>query len=433
MNPVNAPRMNGGGLKANTALARRRRRVTWMAFIVGVASLVAIPVGSVVAWRAVRDSRAAQEVVSLPLRTIPSTPTAIFATVDERNALSALNVLALSPDGKGGTVMIVPLNIVVPGQEEDGLKTVSQLFSEEGEAGLKAGIENITNSQIDLVSINDVDDTGDLLARAGTILADFVTDVTDSELNIVTVIAEAGENRFAPIQAAAVLASLDTRQVDSQRTPIIRAIWDGISNAVATGRLGATPASVIPDVGAQVPGDMMGYMSALFAGPLNVWQIDAIPINSLRKNPESLDVYEYDPGQVISVMASMAPSAMVAVFPTLNVALNSPYPDIEVTRSGAERLLYMAANVVLVRQVGEAPPPVTVVRYFDETDRALAENLSLMLGEIEFEKAGEGIEGVDIQVILGESFLSFLQTGPAPDPDIDPETLITTTTAVAAS
>lgn len=415
-------------MNSTTALAQRRRRATWIAFAVGVASFIAIPVGSVVAWRAVRDSRAAQEVVSLPLRTIPSTPTAIFATVDERNALSALTVLALAPDGAGGTVMIMPLNIVVPGQEEGGLKTISDVFTEEGEEGLKAAIENITNSQIDLVSVNDVDDTGDLLARVGTIIADFVNDITDSELNIVTVIAEAGENRFAPIQAAAVLASLDTRQVDSEHTPNIRAIWDGIQKAVAMGRLGATPAIVVPDVGAQVPADMMNYMSALFSGQINIWQIDALPINSLRKNPDSLDVYEYDPGQVISVMASMAPSAMVAVFATLNVSLSSPYPDIEVTRSATERLLYMAANVVLVRQVGDVPPPVTVIRYFDETDRALSENLSLMLGEIVFEKATEGIEGVDIQVILGESFLTFLKTGPAPDPDIDPETLMTTTT-----
>lgn len=424
--------MNSMNMRPMNALAERRRRVTWTAFMVGVASFLAIPVGSVVAWRAVRDSRAAEEVVSLPLRTIPSTPTAIFATVDERNVLSALSVLALGPDGAGGTVMIVPLNIVVPGQEIGGLKTISQVFSEEGEEGLKLAIENITNSQIDLVSVNDVDDTGDLLARVGTIIADFVTDITDSELNIITVIAEAGENRFAPIQAAAVLASLDTRQVDSQRTPQIRAIWDGVQKAVASGRLGAEPVGVIPDVGAQVPVDMMTFMSGLFAGPINIWQIDAIAINSLRKNPESLDVYEYDPGEVISVMASMAPSAMVAVFPTLNVSLNSPYPDVEVTRSATERLLYMAANVMLVRQVGDVPPPVTIIRYFDETDRALSENLSLMLGEIIFEKATEGIEGVDIQVILGESFLQFLKTGPAPDPDIDPETLMTTTTAVAA-
>ena len=416
-----------------SALVQRRRRITWTAFAVGFASMLAIPIGSVVAWRAVRDSRAAEEVVSLPLRTIPSTPTAIFATVDERNVLSALQVLALAPDGAGGTVMILPLNIVVPGQEEGGLKTISQVYSEEGPEGLKLAIENITNSQIDIVSVNDVDDTGDLLARAGTIIADFVTDVTDSELNIVTVIADAGENRFAPIQAAAVLASLDTRQADIQRTPFVRAIWDGIQAAVAAGRLGATPATVIPDVGAQLPADMMSYMSALFAGPINIWQIDAIAINSLRKNPESLDVYEYDPGQVISVMASMAPSAMVAVFPTLNIALSSPYPDVEVTRNATERLLYMAANVVLVRQVGDAPPPVTVIRYYDETDRALSENLSLMLGEIVFEKATEGVEGVDIQVILGESFLEFLKTGPAPDPEIDPETLMSTTTTVASS
>jgi hypothetical protein len=177
----------------------------------------------------------------------------------------------------------------------------------------------------------------------------------------------------------------------------------------------------------------MTFMSAMFSGPMTVWQIAATPLDTFESNPEGLDVYEYDAGEVILVMASMAPSAMVAVFPTLNVQFDSPYPDLEVSRQASLRLLYMATNVMLVRQITDTPPPVTIVRYSDEMDRTIAESLSLMLGELVFERATEGVEGIDIQIILGDSFLEFLKSGAKPDPDIDPQDLLATTAPTTTS
>lgn len=158
-------------------------------------------------------------------------------------------------------------------------------------------------------------------------------------------------------------------------------------------------------------------------------------MDDFDSNPEGLDVYEYDAGEAVMVMASMAPSAMVAVFPTLNVHVDSPYADIEVSRQASLRLLYMATNVMLMRQVTDPPPPVTIVRYSDEMDKTIAESLSLMLGELVFERATEGVEGIDIQIILGDSFVEFMKTGAKPDPNIDPQDLISasTTTSPAAS
>ena len=409
------------------ALWERRRRNTWVAFITGLVVLLLLPVSSVVAWRAVRDSRAAQGVVSLPVRTVPTTPTSIFAVVDERDRLSALSVLAIDTDGAGGSVMIIPVQVAIAGTPEGEPRSLSQVYTEEGGEGLQRAVQNMTNSQIDLLSVTNVDDTGALIARAGTVDVNFLENVTDSEQEVISLIAAKGKNSFSPIEAAAVLAALNVDIEDQQRTPAIRTLWDGIATAVGEGKLGATPVPVVADVGAQVPVDMMSFMSAMFSGPMTVWQIAATPIDSFDDNPEGLDIYEYDAGEVIMVMASMAPSSMVAVFPTLNVHFDSPYPDLEVSRQASLRLLYMATNVMLVRQITDTPPPVTIVRYSDEMDKTLAESLSLMLGELVFERATEGVEGVDIQIILGDSFLEFLKTGAKPDPNIDPQDLLTTT------
>jgi|GEM_PF-801625 len=420
-------------MNASMSLRERRRRSTRVAFTAGMVVLVLLPITSVVAWRAVRDSRAAQEVVALPLRTIPVTPTALFAVLDNEDRLSALSILAVDVDGAGGGVMVIPVNVAVPGTPEGEPKPLSQVFADEGADGLHQAVQNMTNSQIDLVSVTSVDDTGALIARAGTVEVNFLDNVTDSEQEVTSLIAEKGPNSFSPIEAAEVLSALDLKIEDQRRTPAIRAIWDGIATAVGTGKLGATPAVSSPEVGVQVPVDMMTFMSAMFSGPITVWQLTVTPMDDYESNPEGLDVYEYDAGEAVMVMASMAPSAMVAVFPTLNVHVDSPYADVELSRQASLRLLYMATNVMLMRQVTDPPPLVTIIRYSDEMDKTIAESLSLMLGELVFERAAEGVEGIDIQIILGESFVEFTKSGAKPDPNIDPQDLISTSTTLVSS
>jgi len=224
------------------------------------------------------------------------------------------------------------------------------------------------------------------------------------------------------------LAARDISSDEAGRYPSIKATWEGISAAVGGGRPGAVPAVVIPDVGAQSPADMPAFMSALFAGPINIWQIDTERIIDAERNPKDIDVYRYNAGEVVMVMASVAPSAMVAVLPTLTVQVDSPFDDSAVTQDSVFRILYMGTNVVLVRVVASVPPPVTVIKYSDEMDRAIAEPLTTMLGEVVFEKATERVDGVDIQIVLGDSFVSFMSDGAKPDPSIDPQDLVAPTT-----
>ncbi len=406
-----------------TTLKQRRRRQTWVAFGAGILVLALLPVSVVVAWRAIRDSKAAQEVVALPSRELPTTPTAILAVTDEQNFLTSLSIVALTPEGAGGTVMILPVGFMLPGQPAGQPKRLADVYGSDGVDALKAAVESVTNSQIDLIAVNGVEATAELIARAGTTSPTYAADVTDTEADATRIVATAGANEFTPIQAAQVLASRDVAQIESARVPNVKATWDAIVASIGAGVIGAVPAAVIPDVGAQTPTDMPTFMSALFSGPIKVWQFGFERITDAEQNPQDIDVYGFNAGELVMVMASVAPSAMVAVFPTLSVQIDSPFADIAVTQDATFRMLYMGTNVILVRQVTSTPPPITVIKYSDEMDRAMAEPLTTMFGDIVFEKATERVEGIDVQVILGDSFVNFLATGAKPDPNVNPEDL----------
>ncbi len=410
------------------SLLQQRRRQTMLNFGAGLIVLALLPITGVVAWRAIRDSNAAQGVISLPSRAVPLTPTAIFAVTDEENFLTSLTVMALTPQGAGGTVMVIPVGALVGGRPVGKPQRLADVYGSDGVEALQNAVEAMTNSQIDQITVNGVDGTAELLARVGTVNATFSTDVTDTESEISDVIAEKGSVDLTPMEMAAVLAARDISGDEAGRYPSIKATWEGISAAVGSGRPGAVPAVVIPDVGAQSPADMPAFISALFAGPINIWQIDTERIIDAERNPKDIDVYRYNAGEVVMVMASVAPSAMVAVLPTLTVQVDSPFDDSTVTQDSVFRILYMGTNVVLVRVVASVPPPVTIIRYSDEMDRAIAEPLTTMLGEVVFEKATERVDGVDIQIVLGDSFVTFMSDGAKPDPNIAPQDLVAPTT-----
>ena len=410
------------------SLLQQRRRQTMLNFGAGLIVLALLPITGVVAWRAIRDSNAAQGVISLPSRAVPLTPTAIFAVTDEENFLTSLAVMALTPQGAGGTVMVIPVGALVGGRPVGKPQRLADVYGSDGVEALQNAVEAMTNSQIDQITVNGVDGTAELLARVGTVNATFSSDVTDTESEISDVIAEKGSVNLAPMEMSAVLAARDISGDEAGRYPSIKATWEGISAAVGSGRPGAVPAVVIPDVGAQSPADMPAFMSALFAGPINIWQIDTERIIDAERNPKDIDVYRYNAGEVVMVMASVAPSAMVAVLPTLTVQVDSPFDDSAVTQDSVFRILYMGTNVVLVRVVASVPPPVTIIKYSDEMDRAIAEPLTTMLGDVVFEKATERVDGVDIQIVLGDSFVTFMSDGAKPDPSIDPQDLVAKTT-----
>ena len=390
-------------------LKSQRRQRTIVAFVAGVLVLALLPVSGVIAWRAVRDSRAAEAVVSLPTIAVPTTPTAILATTDEQNYLASISILTLAPNGAGGTVLSLPVGMTMNGRPEGDPQRLADVYGSDGIDALKLAVESQTNTQIDLIAVEPERGTGDLIARAGSIDVTYGTDVLDYDDGEMRIVGKAGPNTFTPLQAAAVLAARDPERPENTRLPDVRTTWEAVAKAVGAGKIGTVPATVIQDVGAQVPADMASFMSALFAGPVRVWQIGHQLITDTERNPDGLDLYGFDFGEVIMVLASVAPSAMVPALPTISLQVDSPYDDPAVTSEAVLRLIYMGANVMLVRTISDPPLAETTIRYSDAAERGLAEPLTILLGDIAWEDATERVAGIDLQVTLGDSFVSFLE------------------------
>ena len=86
--------------------------------------------------------------------------------------------------------------------------------------------------------------------------------------------------------------------------------------------------------------------------------------------------------------------------------------------------LCLITNILLISNIASAQ--VSVVESAFETAESKGFSGVLLLaidGKVVFEKATERVEGIDVQVILGDSFVNFLATGAKPDPNINPEDL----------
>ena len=98
-----------------------------------------------------------------------------------------------------------------------------------------------------------------------------------------------------------------------------------------------------------MPADMGAFLSALWGGTVTVWQLSATPA-SATDNPTGEDLLNVDLAEAVMVMATIAPSAVSAVLQGASVQIDSAFTDWRVTRAAVAVLIYIGANVLLVRQ-----------------------------------------------------------------------------------
>ena len=144
------------------------------------------------------------------------------------------------------------------------------------------------------------------------------------------------------------------------------------------------------------------------AGQMRVWQFDYELLVDAARNPAGLDLYGLDGGEVIMVLASVAPSSLSVATNNVSFLVDSPFADPAITKEAVLRLAYVGANVLLVREIDGPPSARTLVRYNDDLVRADVESAEVILGPLEFERTDETIERINAHLILGEDFKAFL-------------------------
>ena len=225
-----------------------------------------------------------------------------------------------------------------------------------------------------------------------------------------------GTQTLTPDQMTLTLMAQKLGEPELTRLPRIKSLWAGIASAVGTGlppeQLQLSPTST-PN---EVPTDIGTFMRRVFAGPVQVWQLSAQPLSG-AENPALLDLYALDRFEVLMIMASVAPSSLSLPSGSLAIQVDSSLNDANITRAVVERLNYIGASVVLIRELTDTPPQQTVFRYSDKAMVELAKvGLEAVLGALKYQQLKKPVEGISAQIVIGQDFVNFLGSSPALPP-----------------
>lgn len=370
-----------------TALRAVRRRNTLVALAAGVAALALVPVAAVVGGAAISSSTAAVNVGDDALLEIPPTPVGALATVDGAGALSSITAFALSPSGAGGTVLSVPVGSRVRAGGVNGASLgavggvrLADVYGTEGAEVFQRELSGLLNTSLAFVEVLSGELAGDLLEASG--------------------LPSGSVDRIVEVMQPPSAESTDLADVvepaEQQRWSEVGEAWTQAVESFATSNATGSASPV-------EPGDLRALMSAVFDGTVAYHQFALTPVLSSEGNPEGLDLYDLDRSEVVLVMASVAPSAVVAANPSVSVQIDSGF-DFVVTKRAVASLLFVGANVLLVRQVDEPPPQVTQVKTSVRLSTKEVVAFEKLFGPIEVSSAEQQVEGIDVQIRLGTAF-----------------------------
>lgn len=396
-----------------SAIPSRRRRRAIAAVVTGLVGLVLLPSGLVVGANSLLNETGGNSVDDAPTTKIPVTPTALVAVTNTRNEVAALAMLAVDPAGKGGSIVSIPVGANAEIPKSGTIHRIADSYASGGMDALRADVEGLLNVSFNLVDDVNAAELGTLLQVFGDVNANLPAPVLDTAADGTAVpVLEAGSATLTPAQVAAGLASSQTGVAESTRWPSVKELWSAVAASAGTDPVSppATSDAATDETAAEVeePADLAGYVAALAAGKVQVWQLAATLLTDPTRNPGNADLYEIDGGEVIMVMASIAPSAIALVSNSIAIMIDTPYDDSALVREAVLRLAYVGANVAVVRTVDAAPAKETTVFYNDVMVRVDVEGYASLLGTMAFVETEEVIEGVNARIVLGEDFREFI-------------------------
>lgn len=391
--------------------------------------MVLLPSGLVVGANSLLNETGGNSVDDSSATKIPVTPTALVAVINSRNEVASLVMLAVDPSGRGGSIVSIPVGASAEIPKSGTIHRIADSYATGGMSALRADVEGLLNVSFNFADDVDAAELAVYLQGFGDRPVNLPAPVLDTAADGEAVpVLSAGSATLTPLKIAAGLASSQTGVAESTRLPTVKELWAAVAAGAGTTAAGlGTAGSAVTDLAAPAdetaePADLFGFFGALQQGQVQVWQFAAVLITEPTRNPGNLDLYEIDGGEVIMVMASIAPSAIALVSNSIAIMIDTPYDDSDLVREAVLRLAYVGANVAVVRTVNQVPTKETTVYYGESIVRADVEGYSTLLGTMSFVKTDETIEGVNARIVLGEDFREFIGSAAG-------RTIATTTTS----
>jgi hypothetical protein len=402
-----------------TTSAQRRRRSTVIA--VAVTVVVLIVAGGITALGAatLANSRAGRNATAdeLPIVRLPATPTGLIGVLDDAGRLTAMAVAVVDPDGVGGSLVpIAPTADASLGLGDERLP-VAETLALEGPEAFRSAVEALTALSFDVIELVDAPRLAALLAPVGPVVAEVPSEVLDDDRE--EPVAAAGSTRLETADVVEMLTAWSSARADHFNDPGRDAVWAAIAAGVGAG------VTTAPSGELTAPRTSDELLQRLFAGSVGSRPIlTTVPDD--EANPRGVDVVVPDRADLLLVFGGIAPGRLGSPNPSHSFRIESALTDAQTATVGSTstevlldviaRLLYVQANVVSVAAPGGEAPEITQVIVADEAIRATVEELyPLLFGEIEVVPAEQRIEGIDVVLVLGRSYVDFLAAGSVVD------------------
>ena len=397
-----------------TAIPARRRRRMIAAMVTSGLSVIALPSGLFLGTNSLLHASGGNSIDSRGTIDIPSSVVEMLAVINSRNEVASLALLAVTPEGKGGTIVSIPVGSMADVAKTEQPRRVADSYTTGGLQALKTDVENLLNITVDFADDMTVAEFAVVLAAVGTQPVVLQQPVTDTGADGAAIIVlESGSSTATPDLLAAGLASSQTGTPESARLPQVRALWNSIARAgVATpsAEVSGSTSSISP-LDTSVYTSTAAFVNALLMGEIDVWQFSSTLFTDDVRNPNKVDLYGLDGGEVLMVMASVVPSALTVTTANVAVMVDIPFASAVVAKEVVTRLAFLGANVVLIRQSPDLATERTTVYYNDSIAKTEAETYPTLLGPLEFTESKDVISGVNLRIVLGNDFVAFLGQG----------------------
>jgi len=417
-----------------TAIALRRTRRTF----IGVAlALVLVAMASTmfaVGFVTLSNSQEGEAVGvdDRPRVEFPVTPNSLLALTDESGRLASLVILTLLPEGQGGSIVTLPVNADVTAGFGAERRSVSSAFETVEFADFVPLVEEMLSITLQRSESVDAVGLGAMLPDVDAVRLVIPNDVIDTEGGG-GIISTSGPQRFSIGELADILAAIDADAEVDVSHPNDVAVWESLAQIAPV----TVPPESVPldDLGRPVaPATVEESVARLWQGEVTVRDLLVLPVAD-AENPTQIDVVAIDRRDSTLVFAQISPGLVSTPNLGLKARIVANFTDEELASSDGlyestsdlafeliGRLLFLSANVVSVDTAPTGVPPVTIIEVADERQlQAIVDEVGALLGEIDARVAETVLEGVDVQITLGMSYLEHeLARGAAGAPGDNP-------------
>jgi hypothetical protein len=377
-------------------------------------SLIAVPSGLFIGTNSLLHASGGDSVDEAATLDIPNTAVEMLAVRNSRNEITAIALLAVAPEGRGGTIVSVPVGASADVASTEAPRRIADSFATGGLEALTTDVQNLLNITVDFADDVTAPELSVAMSSIGAQPVVLAQPVVEGVLNEKsTVVLPAGSSTVLPDVIANALTASQQGIPESARLPQVEQLW----TAVANGGVAVSDASETTSTNSVAPfsiqslNSTLSFFTALFAGEIDVWQLSASLFTDAQRNPNNADLYGLNSAEVLMVMASVVPSALTVTSTNIAVMVDVPFANSDIAEEAVTRLAFLGASVVLVREPTELAVERTMVYYNDSIALAEAEKYESLMGPLEFVESKDVISGVNLRIVLGNDFVAFLGQG----------------------